>query len=198
MFRLPNAPSPRADIHELADFVEWQAWKDGSISLRAANSAVNRLDDNFHNDGCRDDSDATADFMDDVFLELERRNAACNGGYPFQFERNGTVFLHLPENLSDSAITYRFLLMATRLNMATQNVHAELNGTFLMEELGASVMRNYLGSARAESYLFGTSESVSFPDHVNSLCQAMGEGGGFSPADPGRLRAKDAKVDVVS
>lgn len=59
MFRLPNAPSPRAETHEIADFVEWCAWRDGKCSARAANLAIDQVDDNFENDGCNDDSDET-------------------------------------------------------------------------------------------------------------------------------------------
>jgi hypothetical protein len=198
MFRLPNAPSPQAETHELADFVEWQAWRDGSASLRNTNAVVDRLNDNFNNLGCWDDSDQSADQLDEVFLELERRSVACNGGYPFDLQMNGTVLSHLAAMDGASATTYRFLLLATRLNMKNERVHSAMDGTALMEELGACIMRNYLGHERAESFVFGTSAEGGFPKHVDDLCRVLGEGGGYSPADPGRVRAMDAKIDAVS
>jgi hypothetical protein len=46
MFKLPGIPSPQAEIHELADFAEWLAWKQGSVSHRQILADLGRLDEN--------------------------------------------------------------------------------------------------------------------------------------------------------
>lgn len=198
MFRLPHAPSPRAETHELADFVEWCAWRDGSFSARAANMALDQVDDNFDNKGCDDDSDVNASNLDEVFIELERRRKACGGAYPFELDRAGSVLRKVDGSKDLRSAVYLYLLLSTRLDMKSNRVHADLDGADLLEGLAACVMRNYLGYERARSEVFGTADKATFEKKVNWLCKSLGEGGGFKKWDTGRLRAKDAKLDVVT
>lgn len=197
MYRIPLAPPPNTDTHQTADFMEWTAWRDGFASLRSTHAAIDRLDDNLCNDGCDDDSDRVAIELDDVYLELERRSDACNGGYPFAL-KSGSILVHTSENHAANCDTYRFLLLATRLNMQTQSIHANLNATNIMEELGSAVIRNYLGGNRSRAIVFGTSAGGSFRENVDALCKELGEGGGFKQTDTGRVYARDAKLDCVS
>lgn len=198
MFRLPNAPSPRAEIHELADFVEWCAWRDGKCSARAANLALDQVDDNFPNDGCDDNSDETSRNLEEVFIELERRVKACGGGYPFRLDDAGNVLTHLGTDADPRHTIYHYLLLSTRLDMKSNRKHVGIDGTHLLEHLGAHVMRNYLGIRRAKSEVFGTAKSGRFSDKVDMLCRSLGEGGGFNNWDGGRVFANDAKLDVVT
>ena len=198
MFFLPHAPSPRANIHELADFIEWSAWKNGVYSAREANQAIDQLDDNAHNDGCDDDSDETAEELDEVFNEIERREQGCREGYPFQIDSVGSVLRTQNDSQNHRHLIYRYLLLSTRLNMSTNRVHAGLDGALLLEKLAAQVVKNYLGGSRASSEVFGTAESGGFPAKVQGLCERLGEGGGYQSADGGRSYARDAKLDVVS
>ena len=94
-------------------------------------------------------------------------------------------------------IVYRYLLLATRLNMASCRVHGSIDGTLLLEELAADVAREFLGD-RAESLVFGTSSGTGdFPAKVNDLCQNLKEGGGFVSHTQARPTANDGKLDVV-
>lgn len=197
MFRLPHPPSPHAEIHELADFVEWCAWRDGVFSARAANMVLDQLDDNTYNEGCNDDSDLNGRNLDEVFLELDRRKSACGGAYPFELNQVGSV-LRFDDSADPRGDVYLYLLLGTRLNMKDDRVHANLDGADLLEKIAAHVMRNYLCRERARSEIFGTADKGTFEMKVNRLCQALGEGGGFKHWDTGPIRAKDAKLDVVT
>ncbi len=198
MFYLPHAPSPRANVHEVADFIEWSAWRHGVFSAREANQAINQLDDNAYNDGCDDDSDSTAQELDEVFNEIERREHGCRGGYPFQLHSVGSILRSRTNKQNHRFLIYRYLLLCTRLNMSANRVHAGLDGAFLLEKLTAQVMKNCLGESRAFSEVFGTAESGGFPAKVQRLCDRLGEGGGYVSADGSRTFARDAKLDVVS
>ncbi len=198
MFRLPNAPSAQAETHELADFVEWCAWRDGRSSARAVNMALDQVDDNFTNDGCNDDSDENGQKLEEVFCEFERREKACGGGYPFKLDRTGSVLTHLGSVGGPRCAIYHYLLLSTRLDMKNNRRHADIDGTHLMEHLSAHVMSNYVGGTRAISKVFGTARKGGFPDKVNALCKSLEEGGGFKHWDRGRVWANDAKLDVVT
>ena len=198
MFFLPNPPPASANLHETADFIEWSAWRHGVFSAREANQAIDQLDDNSYNEGCDDDSDETSEALDEVFNEIERREQACGGGYPFRIAPVGNVLRCGYTEGNPRHLIYRYLLLSTRLNMKSNRVHAGVDGALLLEELAAQVMRNYLGNSRATSEVFGTAASGGFPAKVDRLCKRLGEGGGYQNADGGRSFAKDAKLDVVT
>ena len=92
-------------------------------------------------------------------------------------------------------IIYKYLLLATRLNMNTNHKHANIDGTNLFEELASEAAREYLG-ARAESIVFGTAAGSNFPGKVNDLCKRIKVGDRYckrSNASP-----RDGKLDVVA
>jgi hypothetical protein len=197
MYKLPNPPSPQAELHELADFVELQAWINGSVSAREALAALGRLDDNEFNEGCDDDADQTADLLDEVMNEVDRRNEACKGGYPFSLDLQGTVLRYSPEQAQGRDHIYHYLLLGTRLNMRDDRMHGGIDGAHLLEELFAHVLKRYLGH-RAQSYVFGTSNPGNFPAKVNELCSKIGEGDCFRTLDSGPVEANDDKLDAVA
>lgn len=198
MFKLPDLPSPQAECHELADFAELLAWDKGSVSAREIEAYLGRLSENDHSSGCDDNDDETADEIDEVMNEIERRAAACGGGYPFMLELEGTVLRHAPKNRDHRSHIYHYLLLSTRLNMTNDRVHADINGTDLLEEIAAEALRCYLGQQRARSIIFGTSVKGTFEDKVNRLCRELGEGGGFRSLDKASTDANDDKLDTVS
>jgi hypothetical protein len=182
VFKLPNPPSPKATINELADFAEILCLKNRRISAREIVAYLGRLDDNENNIGCDDDDDDNAALVDEMMNEVERRLTACDGHYPFCLNRKGTVLRFSDEVWSftdPGPIVYLYLLMCTRLKMTTNGVHADLDGTHILEHLSAHVLRNYLGWNRSKSFVFGTANQRSFHEKVNDLCERLGEGMGF-------------------
>ncbi len=198
MFRLPHSPIRGAHIHELADFVEWQAWCNGSYSSRSANSAIDQLDDNFDIEGITDDSDKVGFDLEATFSEIQKRETACNGAYPFTLDATGTVLHFTRDDANLRQTVYLYLLLGTRLNMQTEKVQADIDGTHLLEELGADLLKNYLGSERTETMVFGTAATGGFADKVNRLCTALREGGCYHHYETGRVYANDAGLDVVA
>jgi hypothetical protein len=198
MFKLPSLPSAKADTHELADFAELLAWVRGTTSAREIIAYLGRLEENDDNEGCDDADDTNADELDEVMNEIERRQAACQSGYPFSLEREGTVLRYDSHADNHRADAYRYLLLSTRLNMNTQRMHAEIDGTKLLEELAAHVLRCYVGGGRARSKVFGTAAEGTFSEKIEQLCVDLGEGNGFRTLDTGAVNANDDKLDTVT
>lgn len=198
MFKLPALPSARADVHELADFAELLAWQNDSVSAREILAYLGRTGDNEYNEGVDDEDDINADALDDVMIEIDRRGRSCVGGYPFALELKGTVLRHDSSDDSDRAVVYRYLLLSTRLNMMTDKVQVGIDGTGLLEEISAAVLRCYLGYDRAQSAVFGTAIGGTFRDKIDALCGALGEGGSFEALDPGPVNANDDRLDSVA
>ena len=200
MFKWPGTPSPHAGEHELADFLELTAWRDGGASAVALSRLLGRLGENDYPDGVpeEDEVDRAAE---NAFAELERRRDACDGGYPFVLGDEGvTVRLDEPGDGEAAAryAIYKYLLLATRLNMRDCRRHAGCDGALLFEELAAESAKRYLG-ARSESLVFGTAAGAGdFPRRINELCGRMGEGGGFHNRDGAPPRVRDGKLDVVA
>ena len=197
MFMLPYLPSEKAEHHELADFAELLAWQNGSVSAREIVAYLGQLDDNQNNIGCDDDEDDTANELDGVMIELGRRSNACGQGYPFKLELAGSVLRHDPDAAGARSDVYRYLLLATRLNMKRNKRHASMDGTQLLEELAAHVLRCYFGRERARSVVFGTSVKGGFPKKVNQLCKDLGEGGQFKNPDTAAVDENDGGLDTV-
>ena len=199
MFKLPNLPSPKAGVHELADFAELSCWIKGSTSAREIIAYLVRIDDNDTNEGCEDDEDKITDLLDEVMNEIERRAGACESGYPFTLDDEGTVLKFLTPEVVDTRLNvYLYLLLSTRLNMTDNNTHAGIDGTDLLETLSAHVLRMYLGPEKAKSFVFGTSNQETFKDKVNKLCHLLREGSRFHSQDSAPVKAKDDGLDVVA
>lgn len=199
MFKLPAMPTGRAGIHELADFSELLAWQHGSASVREILAHLGQVGDNEFNEGADDEDDQNAETLDEVMNEIDRRAQSCVDGYPFYLDLNGTVVRHRVVNDFCRADVYRYLLLSTRLNMKDDRIQDGIDGTALLEELAAIVLRCYLGYERAQSFVFGTvAGSGRFEEKINRLCREIGEGGRFSNIDQTEPDAKDDKLDVVA
>lgn len=198
MFKLPAMPTARADVHELADFAELLAWQRSSVSVREILAYLGQLGDNEYNEGTDDEDDQNANTLDEVMGEIGRRGLACGSGYPFQLDLHGTVVRHQTADNSARADVYRYLLLSTRLNMTSERIQDGIDGTALLEELAAVVLRCYLGSERARSFVFGTAASGRFEMKIQRLCSEIGEGGMFQNIDSGPTDANDDKLDAVA
>ena len=196
--RLPR-PSPRAPAHELADFAELTAWRDGTVSPVSLSRVLGRLAENDNSDGVPEDDEAEP-AINDAFVELERRRDACGGAraYPFEISDNGDTLRTVPGCWNTKRLVYLYLLLATRLRMDRNRLHAGLDGTHLFEHLSAAVARGYLG-ARADSLVFGTAAcGTRFRDRIDGLCRRIGEGGAFANRRGVSSRQRDGKLDVAA
>lgn len=198
MFKLPSLPTPHAEIHELADFAELLALQNGVTSAREILAFLGQISENDPNEGVDDEDDRSAVLLDDVFVEVDRRARSCASGYPFNLDLQGTVLRHDFADQSVRADVYRYLLLSTRLNMNADKVQDGIDGTALLEELAAVVLRCYLGYERARSFVFGTAAPGGFAEKVSRLCAEVGEGGVFASIDPAPVNANDDKLDAVA
>lgn len=198
MFKLPGKPTPGADAHELADFAELMAWANGSVSAREILALLGREGENDQNEGCIDDDDRNADAFDEVASEIEDRGHACRGRYPYSLDETGNVLRYQPAD-DFAAWLYGYLLLSTRLNMTYSRMHAEIDGTTILEEISATGLRHYLGANRAQAFVFGTAAgSKDFSARVTTLCENLGEGFRFKNNHGQPNTAKDDKLDAVA
>ena len=197
MFKWPGTPSPRSPEHELADYAELVCWKQNSTSTNVLTADLGRLDENDYSDGVPEEEE-TDQYVTDAYEEIERREKACRNGYPFVIGEQGYTLHVSQETRNHKHIIYKYLLLATRLNMKDNRVHAGIDGALLFEELASEVVREYLGF-RAESVVFGTaSGAADFPGKVNDLCTQMKEGGQFYNHSGAQSNEQDGKLDVVA
>ena len=198
MFKWLAPPSPRAHVHELADFAELTCWQDGVTSATALSNSLARLEENDYSDGVPEEDEIDGR-IEEAYEEMERRSEACGGGYPFEIGGQGLTILAIQDSGNPRHVVYQYLLLATRLNMSNNRSHAGIDGTLLFEELSAEVARVYFGD-RAQSIVFGTASSkANFAGKVNDLCFQLKEGGGFvDNSGSRRTRARDGKLDVVA
>ena len=197
MFKWPGVPSAQADPNELADFVELTAWQSGSMSITATLQDLRRPEENDDPGGVPVE-EAAEEVVDAAYLELIQRWEFCQTGYPFILDPRGYTLQVSQEPQDSKSVIYKYLLLATRLNMNTDRYYSDYDGTLLLEELAAEVARNYLGT-RAKSLVFGTASNISsFEGRVNFLCQQIGEGGGFENRGLKPPTEKDGKLDVVT
>ena len=197
MFKWPGNPSPKASPHELADFAELQVWQRNNVSATDLSRLLGRLGENDYTDGVVEEEDLPEDIAA-TFHEIERRAANCNVGYPFAVDDHGYILREKRDVRYVKQVIYKYLLLATRLNMRDNRFHGGVDGTLVFEELSAEVARNYLGP-RAESLVFGTAATLgNFAERINSLCHNLGEGGQFVNRNQALPTEQDGKLDVIA
>lgn len=202
---MPGKPSPKADLSELADYMELLCWIYGRISRREMMRFLGIMDDNLDQggdgyEGCEDADEENGNLVDETLNEIEYRLDSCDGGYPFDLDSTGTILkLCSNRDQSDPAVIYLYLLSATRLNMKKDKRQANIDGTLAMEEVSACALRNYLGS-RSKTWVFGTSAGGSFKDRIKHLCKDLKEPTSYSNIDGDNtsVRARDDKLDIVA
>ena len=201
MFKWPGEPSPSDEEHELADYVELVAWRDGGMSAVELTRFLSRREDPDYSTGVPEEDEVDA-VAENAFGEIERRHDACADGYPFVLGGSGAIIQrqeHTGREANARHAIYKYLLLATRLDMKNDRQHGRYDGTLLLEELAAESARSYLGN-RSESLVFGTAASANggFRGRVDELCSRMAEGGGFVNHDSTTPRQRDGKLDVVA
>ena len=196
MFKWPGTLSAYASWHELSDFAELISWRDNSMSMIALLNEIGRLGENDYSGGVPEEDEQSV-VVEEAYMEIERRYVACRDGYPFSIENQGYTLRVASDSGNDRYIIYKYLLLATRLYMNDNRVHAGIDGTLLFEELAAEVAREYFGN-RAESLVFGTSAGANnFKDKVETLCNQLNEGGGYANHNSDQPNQNDGKLDVV-
>ena len=146
MFKWPGVPSSRAPDHELADFAELRAWQRNLMSMTALSRLLGRLDENDYSDGVPEE-EKTAQRAEEAYQEIERRKEGGGDGYPFEMTEEGYTLRALGNAKNHKHTIYKYLLLATRLNMKDNKRHVGIDGALLFEELAAEVAREYLGAA---------------------------------------------------
>ena len=200
MFKWPGTPSARPPEHELADYAELVCWKDNTTSTTVLTADLGRLEENDYSEGVPEEEgeEEAPQIVEEAYLEIERREEACRYGYPFVVGEQGYTLHASQEAGNHKHIIYKYLLLATRLNMKDDREHAGIDGASLFEELSSEVARKYLG-ARAESIVFGTATGMAdFPGKVNDLCKRMKEGIRFCKKSDSSSNERDGKLDVVA
>lgn len=130
----------------------------------------------------------------DAFAELHDRRRVCSHGYPFSLA--GEV---LEARRSAASAVYTFLLLLSVFGAAAGPAGGD--GASLFEEVCAEAGMSYLGGRRAgaRAIVFGAPRRgapAGFRAAVDSLCEAIGEGGGCR-LRPRLRHQRDAKLDVV-
>lgn len=196
MFKLPDGiPSLRSSSQEWADYAEYLAIKNGSISLHKLTKAPLLVSDETIVSGIQDATDNFNDKADEISIEINRRKNICGAKYPFDMTANGYVINYNAAD-DDTNWIYRFLLLSTRLNMKKSKVQNDVDGTQVFERLSAEVAKEFFGD-KAEADVLGTSrEDISnFRDKLGELTKKIGEGGSIHP-NPG-FQPQDDNIDVV-
>ena len=197
MFKLPDTPSPKAHAHELADYAEWKCWRDNSASVVGLLKDLGRIGENDYSGGVPEEEE-TSIVVEEAYREIERRKEGCQSGYPFVIGSKGYTLRAEQDSDNPRHVIYKYLLMATRLDMQADKNHAQIDGTHLLEELAAEVAQSYFGS-RASKYVFGTSSGApSFPEKVNELCDQLKEGIRFDSRPQTKTNQRDGKLDIVA
>ena len=160
-----------------------------------------RLEENDYSTGVPID-EATEIKVQEAYAEVDSRGSLCGTGYPFELSEDGAALIARLAVPSATRNVYKYLLLATRLNMKDDRRHAGIDGTLLFEALAADVAREYFG-AGTEGLVFGTSsEARSFGCKVEELCSRLGEGIGFANGVGGgeserESTERDGKLDIA-
>ena len=204
MFKLPKTPSPKATEDELADFLEILAWKDGHASVTNVARHQDSVDDNIDPageiyEGIQSQEDEHLDIMESVAKLIEERQRICGDSYPFELEHSGFVLKKIKAEQDLKHRLYLYLLCATRLNMKSDKIISNIDGTLLMEDVGGTAIQGYLGSNTARVFVMGTSSGKVFKDRVAELTKEITEPGGFKTTgdEDTSVHVKDDGVDVI-
>lgn len=197
-FKIPNTPARGASTHELADYLELLCIvNDGDYSINDAQTHIGIISDEDDQEGILTEDDDIFDELQFALQEIDRRSDACGGHYPFIADRNSIHYLQ-GESADEKnlALVYKYLLLATRLNMFQHKLSGEIDGTLLFEELSAVAVKNYFGH-NSESLVFGTGAQGGFRDKINHLIENLKEGVEAKDPEDTTHDEKDGGLDVV-
>ena len=202
---LPVRPTEveQADLDELvawqtdlADFSEFTSWQGGSTSDTHVSRQLAMAEENDHTNGVPI-TDELHDEVQDAFGLVGERVDSYGSAYPFELDESGRSLQLRPHGDSPTQTVYKYLLLATRLNMNKNRRHGGIDGPDLFEQLCSEVASQYFGEG-SRSLVFGTSSGVrSFSQRVKDLCTHIAEGNTYRNNSGGTPQAKDDGLDVV-
>lgn len=187
MPKLPGLSFPTSwrQPEDLADWLELTALTaaDGDASAGDIERELTRLN-------CRN----CESLLGNVLTEVDRREEASNGFYPF---KRGKSSIKVRKKIDDYA-TYLFCLGLSALGWKLRS-GAPHNPWLLFEKVAAFAAEAYLGG---EVLIFGTSSRSGrkaknlFKTKITSLAGSLREGEGFGPGKT--FAAKDSLLDLVA
>ncbi len=184
----------QSSFQDLTDYFEFQCIKAGEISIHSEINKLLLTNDEIQIEGIKDETDEAFDKVEEITQEIQRRQEVSGGTYPFALSQKGYVLSVEPNTLP--YWVYVYLLFSTQLNMKTHKIWNSIDGTKILENLSALVVKNYFGE-RSRSLVFGTATSGGFTEKVNDLCKKMGEGNHFESHGNSPVSQQDDKLDVV-
>lgn len=196
MFKLPDGlPSLKSSAQDWADYAEYLSIEKGEISLLSLIKTPLLVSDEIEVNGLDDDTDAYNNKADDIAKELQYRIDICKGRYPFKLINHDYSLKYFP-NTQETALVYRFLLFATRVNMGRDRIHSEIDGALLFERLSALIALEFFGDNSEVDFL-GTSKTNAggFREKLREITGKIREGGDIHE-NIGH-RPQDDNVDLV-
>lgn len=190
-------------ITEHADWLELRALfeKDGNVAQEDLVRAI------VQRGGATEDR--ARQMAQDVFVEIEDRVVACDGGgksavYPYKLDRRRNLLIRKSrqQSIQRRELLYLFLLVTARADMgAMARRLAKRDATAIFERIGAEVLRSFWGprSNFSGGRVFGTASKGlgSFDAKIEGLCADIGEGNGWKQTalSPG---AGDGGLDAIA
>lgn len=199
-----------ANLAEIGDFVELECLRRADFNVSALD--VTRI---MERETDRMSQDAIMQYVRDAINGIEERMrhvGTMGAKYPFHLDSTGDLVQFRSDVSTVDKHVYIFLLLCTRLDMTSDRIHAQYDGSVLFEHLCCEVAKRLWGGAtdnRVKAIVFGTGRLVdgkhdddeidtsSFSSAVNYLCKELNEGIQFDPKSPGKVTARDGKLDVV-
>ncbi len=197
MFKLPyGIPGLRTSAQDWADYAEYKALKHGSIALLDLIKAPLLISDEVVVNGIEDDTDKYINKADEIATEIKRRYVITGKQYPFELTNLGYALKYISSDTLFNLI-YRFLLLATRLNMKKDKIQGGLDGTQLFEKLSAEITLAFFGDNSSVD-IFGTSKSNvgGFRQKLSDISKRIGEGGKIHQHES--FRPQDDNIDVIA
>ena len=197
-YKIPNTPARGASSHELADYLELLCIVNGGeYSINDAQPQIDIISDEDDQEGIMNEDDLIHDDLQFALEEIDRRHDACGGHYPFISDRNSIRYCPGESDREQKlALVYKYLLLATRLNMIQYKLSGDIDGTLLFEELSAIAVQHYFGN-NSESLVFGTGAKGGFREKINLLIEKIREGVEAKDPEDTTHDEKDGGLDVV-
>ena len=196
MFKLPDGvPTSRTSAQDWADYAEYKALKKGAIALLDLIKSPLLTTDELSVNGIEDDTDKFINKADEISTEIARRVSITRNQYPFELTNKDYTLKYI-QNKNLYNLVYRFLLLSTRLNMTSDKLQNDIDGTQLFEKLSAEVAVSFFGT-NANVDILGTSKSDvgGFREKLSHISKQIGEGGKIHQNEG--LRPQDDNIDVI-
>lgn len=204
VFKIGTTPPRSAHPDAHADFLELECLRqsDGNASGGDLIAALKRVDDDAPGDrGVSDERyEATVQSAFGELLSRQLHTSPAHHVYPYRVSSDDQLLEF--SGRKNNRELYIFLLLATRLNMQSQRIHAGINGTDLFERICCEVAKSYWGP-NSSGIVFGTArrsgdnEVGNFETAVNDLCSLLREGVRFYSHSGNPPTAQDGKLDLV-